>query len=171
LKAYWIVAVSVALVLCAVSVPARADSVTYNYSYNLVSGGSSVGTVTGSFSYNSSTFTMSNATITFNSSLFGNVTLQNLGSHTGFVFAYGGIVGGNFILYVITVNPLNPSQYWVTGTITNLKTGVTASLSNYTQVPEGGDWYAYLIPSLLAVCGGIALAGRQPRNARVLQAG
>ena len=171
MKAYWIIAISVALVLCAASVPSRADSVTYDYSYNLVSGGNSVGTVTGSFNYDSSTFTISNATITFNSSLFGNVTLSNIGPKTGFIFAYGGVVGGNFILYVITINPLNPSQYWVTGWITNLSTGVTASLSNGLTVPEGGDWYTYLIPSLLAMCGGIVLASRQPKNARALHAG
>ena len=38
-----------------------------------------MGTVTGSFSYNSSTHTLSSATLTINSSLFGNVTLTSVG--------------------------------------------------------------------------------------------
>lgn len=170
LKAYWILA-AIALVLCAASLPARADSVSYNYSYNLVSGGSSVGTVSGTFTFNSSTATFSAASITFTSSLFGNVTLTSVGSQTGFVFAYAGVVGGNLILYTITVNPFNPSQYWVSGSITNLGNGATAVLKKYTSVPEGGTAYGYLIPSLVAVCGAIALAGRRPKNVKLLQAG
>jgi hypothetical protein len=168
LKAYWIVGV-IALVVCAVSLPARADSVSYNYSYSLVSGGSSVGTVTGSFTFNSASATLSNATITFSSSLFGNVTLTNTGSKTGYVFMFSGVVGGNLIVYIITVNPLNPNQYSISGSITNLSNGLNAKIYRRT-VPEGGDWYAYLLPSLLAVCGGVLLAGRRPRNVAGLQA-
>lgn len=171
MKAHWSIVAAIALILCAAAVPAHADSVTYNFSYTLISGGSSVGTVTGSFNYNSSTFSLSNSTITFNSSLFGNVTLTQIGSQSGSVFAFGGVVGGNFILYFITINPLNPSQYWVSGTIINLSTGAYGQFSSsYTSVPEGGAWYVYLVPSLLAMFGGMLLAGRRPRRVEALQA-
>ena len=159
------------MVLCAVAIPAHADSVTYNFTYSLISGGSSVGTVTGSFSYNSTTHTLSSATLTINSSLFGNVTLTSLGSSSsGFVFAFGGTVGGNYILYFITFNPLNPSQYWISGSILNLGTRSIAKFSSsYTAVPEGGAWYVYLVPSLLVMFGGMLLTGRRPRRVEVLQ--
>lgn len=172
MKTHWSVVGAVVLVLCAVAIPAHADSVTYNFTYSLISGSSSVGTVTGSFSYNSTTHTLSSATLTINSSLFGNVTLTSLGGSSGFVFAFGGTVGGNFILYFITFNPLNPSQYWISGSILNLSTGTVGKFSNsYTAVPEGGAWYMYLAPSLLVLFGGMLLAGRRPRNVQVLQAG
>lgn len=167
-KAQWGVVAGIVLVLCAVSIPAHADSVTYNYTYNLISGNSTVGTVTGSFTFNSSTNTLSNATLTINSSLFGNVTLTSVGG-SGFVFAFGGTVGGNYILYFITINPLNTSQYWVSGFILN-STGVGGFSGNYTSVPEGGAWYMYLVPSLLVMFGGMLLAGRRPRRVEVLQA-
>lgn len=143
----------VVLVMCCVALPASANSInTYNFSYGL-SGGA--GTVTGSFTYNSSTLQFTSTSLSFVSSIFGNVTLSNFNPQTGILYLYGGTTGSDYVLFTILLNPLNLSQFWVSGTITNLRTGAYSSF--YTRVPEGGDWLAYLIPGFLVMLGGVYL--------------
>jgi len=153
----------VALFACA-PLPMRANTINYNYSFSL---GGNAGSVTGSFAYNATNYAFSNTSITFNSSIYGNVTLTNLNVQKGNLYVYGGKVGNDYILYSILINPKDPSQYTVSGTIVNMKTGKMSGFSNNFNMsaPEGGDWYVYALASALVLLGGISLARQQRRKA------
>jgi hypothetical protein len=152
-------------ILACIPLPVWADAINYNYAFNLDHG---AGSVTGTFSYDTSKYSFASATITFNSSVFGNVTLTSNGVEKGNLFVYSGIVGHDLILYSILVNPKDPTQYWVKGTIVNLKTGQIGTFyegfSN-SQVPEGGEWYGYVMASGLILLAAVGLARQQRRKA------
>ena len=129
--------------LVALCVPVHADSITtYNFSTTL-SGG--YGTTSGTFTYNATTNTFLSASISFFSSLFGNVSLSSTNPELGFLSVYGGVVKGDSILYTILLNPLNPGQYWVDG---GIATACRNSSFQYTSVSEGGE-FSYAMCSVL----------------------
>jgi hypothetical protein len=136
--------------LLALCVPVHASSIsTYNYTTAL-SGG--YGTATGTFTYNSTTSQFVSASISFVSSIFGNVTLSSATPQTGILSLYGGTVNGNSILYTILLNPLNLGQYWINGGIgNNLK---ISGFQYSATVPEGGTLsYALCsVTMLAAIC-------------------
>ncbi len=136
--------------LLALCVPVHASSITtYNYTTSL-SGGS--GTATGTFTYNSATSQFLSASISFVSSIYGNVTLSSTTPETGILSLYGGTVNGSSILYTILLNPLNLSQYWINGGIgNNLK---ISGFQYAATVPEGGTLsYALCAVAMLAAIG------------------
>ena len=145
------------LFLSVICLPARADSIsTFNFATNLV--GAS-GSVSGSFTYDSTTHVFTAASITFSSSIFGNFSVQAPNPQNGFLFVFGKNVGNTSFLYSIVLNPLNLDQFWLSGGIWNTQ-GNWAGYS-YSQVPEGGDWFLYLIPSATVLLGAVVLAGKQ----------
>jgi len=152
-------------VLACIPLPVWADAINYNYGFNL---GNGAGTVSGTFTYDASKYTFSGSSITFHSSVFGNVTLTSTGLQKGNLFVYSGVVGNDFILYSILVNPKDPSQYWVKGTIVNYKTGKVETFyegfSN-SQVPDGGEWYGYVMASGIILLAAVGLARQQRRKA------
>ena len=139
-----------AVSLLALCVPVHASSIsTYNYTTAL-SGG--YGTATGTFTYNSATSQFVSSSISFVSSIFGNVTLSSTTPQTGILSLYGGTASGSSILYTILLNPLNLGQYWINGGIGN---NLKLSGFQYTNtVPEGGTLsYALCAVTMLAMIG------------------
>lgn len=135
------------LTLC---VPVHASSITtYNY-VTALSGGN--GTATGTFTYNSTTSQFVSASISFASSIYGNLTLNSTTQQTGIMSLYGGTVNGSSILYTILLNPLNLSQYWISGGIgNNLK---LSGFQYTTTVPESGTLsYGLCAVTMLAAIG------------------
>jgi hypothetical protein len=131
--------------LLALCVPVHASSIsTYHYTTAL-SGG--YGTATGTFTYNSASSQFLSASISFVSSIFGNVTLSSTIPQTGFLSLYGGTVNGSSVLYTILMNPLNLSQYWINGGIGN---NLKVSGFQYSTVPEGGT-LSYALCSVITL--------------------
>ncbi|HZQ69330.1 MAG TPA: hypothetical protein VFA68_12485 [Terriglobales bacterium] len=144
------------LILC---VPIYADSIsTYNFTTSL-SGG--FGTANGTFTYNTTTNTILSSSLSFVSSIFGNVTLTSTTAQGGFLFLYSGTVKGDSILYSVLLNPVNFGQYWIDGGITNWR---QAASFHYTSVPEGGGIWTAMC-SLLTMLG--AVAWRQRTSGRL----
>lgn len=146
--------------LLALCVPVHASSIlTYNYTATL-SGGN--GTAAGTFTYNSATSQFLSASISFVSSIFGNVTLKSTTPQTGILSLYGGTVNGSSIFYAILLNPLNLHQYWINGSVgKNLK---ISGFQYTTTVPESGTLsYALCAVTMLAAIGvrRKATSGRQ----------
>jgi hypothetical protein len=148
------------LLLLAASPTAKADPINnFSFSTNLI--GAS-GSVSGSFSYNTQTHSFSNVSLTFNSPIFGNIQLTPSGQN-GWIFYFNGWVGSTKVIYAITMNPLNFSQFWVTGVIYDTK-GDYAGYS-YSQVPEGSDGLTYLIASAMVMLGAVVVATGKQRSA------
>lgn len=145
------------LLVTAASLPARADSISnFNFSSNLI--GAS-GSVSGSFAYDNTAHSFTSASLTFNSPIFGNVVFTASNPRNGYLFIFSGSNGGTSILYSIIINPLNLSQFWLTGGIWNL----SGDYARYgtTQVPEGEEWFLFLIPAVLVIGGAFLLAAKQ----------
>jgi hypothetical protein len=148
------------LLLLAASPTAKADPInTFSFSTNLV--GAS-GTVSGSFTFNSQTHSFSNVSLTFSSPIFGNFQLTP-NPQNGWIFYYSGWVGSNQVVYTIIINPFNPSQFWVLGSISDKK-GDYAGYG-YIQVPEGNDGLSYLLASAMVLLGAIGVAVGKQREA------
>lgn len=140
------------------SVPAHASSITtYNYSA-LLSGG--YGSASGTFTYNTSTYQFVSSSISFSSSLFGNVTLISTTPETGFLSLYGGTVQGSSILYTILLNPLNLSQFWISGGIAN---NLKIAGFQYATVPEGGT-LSYALCSAITLLVIVGVRGKKTSN-------
>jgi len=141
--------------------PASAGSVqTFNYSTS-VSGVNNT-TLTGSFVYDTSNDTFSTGSLSFTgNSVFGGLHGTYNKSESGDSFVLSLSASGITLQYNITLNPLNTNQYWVTGTIT--RNGTTGTFA-FTDVPEGGARYAYLVPAGIVIFGGILLAGFKRRT-------
>lgn len=145
------------LFLSIVCLPARADSISnFNFATSLVG---ATGSVSGSFIYDATTNTFLTASITFSSPVFGNFTVPAPNTQNGFLFVFGQNVASTSFLYSILLNPFNLSQFWVNGAVWNTH-GNWAGY-NYRQVPEGADWFLYLIPAATVLLGAVVLAGKQ----------
>jgi hypothetical protein len=135
-----------------------------------VSGG---GDVSGTFDFNSNTHQFSGISISFVSSVFGNVSASDFGSINGIYnsvkgtwsFQWQTIKGWDLITYDVVYNP-NTNQFTASGSIQNLW---NQGSFNYMQVPEGGNSLAYLLLSGMALFIAIFLSRKQRRPLRAAQ--
>jgi hypothetical protein len=159
------------LLLSAIALPARADTInTFSFSNTPLVG--SPGTVvSGSFTYNSGTNTISGASISFNGTpVFANLTI-NLGSQTGdkntFLFTFTTTVfnpnTGNkdTVSFSVLVNLFNHTILAVGGKIYDPTGQGGGFYTNRLNVPEGGSEFGYMLPSAMAMFGGILLVGKR----------
>ena len=157
-----------ALFLLAASLSASADSTN---SFNNVSLTGVSGTVSGSFSFNSSSNTFSAISLSFNGGVFGGVNAQNGGGNGSCILGVCGfswqaqLANGNWVWDTILLN-LKTGQYQDLGGIYNWKNGGNF---NRLPVPEGGASLAYLGLSGVAMFAGILIAGKRRRSARLAQ--
>jgi len=125
-------------------------------------------TVSGSFSFNSTTNQFSNISISFSgNSMFGGVqAIDNKsiqGTYIqgkGWLFSWLTKVGGNLICYAVLFNPTT-NQFATTGWIVK---GNNGGSFGYLTVPEGGAILSYLFLSGAAVFAGIVMSGKQRRQ-------
>jgi hypothetical protein len=157
-----------ALFLLAVSLSASAGS-TNNFSNVSLTGVS--GTVSGSFSFNSSSNTFSAISLSFNGGVFGGVHANNGGGKGACLLGVCGfswqtqLANGDWVWDSILLN-LKTGQYRDSGGIYNSKNGGNF---NRLPVPEGGAPLAYLGLSGVAMLAGILIAGKHRRSARLAQ--
>jgi|SRR5580704_3663215 hypothetical protein len=151
-----------AIVFCVIacSIGASAGSIdTFKYSTNVT--GVSDTTVTGTFTFNTSTDTFTLAGLSFvGNSIFGGVSGTDTKPQSGTTFVLNETVDGYTVAYTIVVNLLT-GTYTASGSITY---GGTTGNFGYSQVPEGGAPLSYLAASGLVLLGGILLAGKQRRR-------
>jgi hypothetical protein len=133
-----------------------------------VSGG---GDVSGTFDFNNGKF--SDISVSFVSTVFGNVSATDSGSINGIYnsvkgtwsFQWQTIKGWDLITYDVVYNP-NTNQFTASGSIQNLW---NQGSFNYMQVPEGGNSLAYLLLSGMALFIAIFLSRKQRRPLRAAQ--
>jgi len=156
-----------ALFLLAMSLSAYANS---NDSFHnaTLTGVHHGGDVSGTFDFNSTTHEFSDISVSFVSSVFGNVNASDFGSINGtynhatgnWSFQWQTIKNGDLITYDVVYNP-KTNQFTASGSIQNWwKQGNF----NYMAVPEGGNSLFYLMFSSVALCAGF-LASRKRRRA------
>jgi hypothetical protein len=149
--------------LLAVSLSASACSGDCFSNANLV--GNSGGSASGGFTFNASTDTFSNLSLTFNSGAFSGITAQDKKGGGGCVLGICGIswktiVDGDTVWNTIVLN-LKTGQYEDFGGIYNWK---NQGEFNYMSAPEGGNSLAYLLLSGIALFVAI-LTSRKRRHA------
>jgi len=157
---YKLAAICVVFVL-ALSICASAGS-TDNFSATLTGVSE---TVSGSFTFNSSTDSFANIKLSFAGSTFGNINTSNGGGNANWcgngecAFWWKTTVGADTIWDVIVVN-LITGQFQDAGTISNSQNNGGFS---YMSVPEGSSALAYLLLSAAAILGGIFMSGKNRR--------
>jgi hypothetical protein len=157
-----------ALFLLAASLSASADSTN---SFNNVSLTGVSGTVSGSFSFNSSNDTFSAISLSFNGGVFGGVNAQNGGGNGTCILGVCGfswraqLANGNWVWDTILVN-LKTGRYQDLGGIYNRK---NSGDFHYSSVPEGGAPLSYLVLSGFAIFAGILMSGKHRPTARHAQ--
>ena len=139
-----------AVFLLAVSLSASACTGDCFSNVNLV--GNSGGSASGGFTFNTSTDTFSNLSLTFNSGAFSGVTAQDNKGGGGCILGICGIswktiVDGDTVWNTIVLN-LKTGQYEDYGGIYNWK---NQGDFNYMSAPEGGNSMAYLLLSGIAL--------------------
>jgi hypothetical protein len=153
------------LFLLAVSLSAYANS---NDSFSNVSLVGTSGTVSGSFTFNSSTQTFSNLTLSFSGGKFGGDNASNGGGKAKCrlgvcEFSWKEkLAGGGWVSDTILLN-LKTGQYEDLGGIYKGKKGGDF---NYTSVPEGGSPLPYLLLSGFVMLAGILISGKRSRATR-----
>jgi hypothetical protein len=133
-----------------------------------VSGG---GDVSGTFDFNNGKF--SDISVSFVSTVFGNVSATDSGSINGIYnsakgtwsFQWQTIKGWDLITYDVVYNP-STNQFTASGSIQNLW---DQGKFNYMQVPEGGNSLAFLLLSGIALFVAIFLSRKQRRPLRAAQ--
>jgi len=133
-----------------------------------VSGG---GDVSGTFDFNNGKF--SDISVSFVSTVFGNVSATDSGSINGIYnsakgtwsFHWQTIKGWDLITYDVVYNP-STNQFTASGSIQNLW---DQGKFNYMQVPEGGNSLAFLLLSGIALFVAIFLSRKQRRPLRAAQ--
>jgi hypothetical protein len=133
-----------------------------------VSGG---GDVSGTFGFNNGKF--SDISVSFVSTVFGNVSATDSGSINGIYnsakgtwsFQWQTIKGWDLITYDVVYNP-STNQFTASGSIQNLW---DQGKFNYMQVPEGGNSLAFLLLSGIALFVAIFLSRKQRRPLRAAQ--
>jgi hypothetical protein len=152
------------LFLLAVSLSAFAGSTKDVFSGAALVGTS--GTVSGSFTFNTSTDQFSGFSLSFNGGVFAGATASNGGGqgtcYQGFCGFYfqGKASDGAWVTDMIVVN-LKTGQFDDFGGIYNWQK--QGGDFNYLSVPEGGAKLTYLMLSAIAVFGGILISGKQRR--------
>jgi hypothetical protein len=156
------------LFLLAVSLSASANS---NDSFSNVSLVGTSGKVSGSFTFNSSTQTFSNLTLSFNGGLFGGDSASNGGGKAKCrlgvcEFSWKEkLAGGGWVSDTILLN-LKTGQYEDLGGIYRGKKGGDFT---YMSVPEGGPTLSYLLLSGFVMLAGILITRKQGRARRTAQ--
>ena len=150
------------LFLLAVPFSAYANS---NDNFSNVSLVGTSGTVSGSFSFNSSTDTFSSISLLFGGTAFGGDKASNGGGKAICAFGFCGyswktqLADGSWVTDTIILN-LKTGQYSDVGGIYNGRTGGDFK---YLSVPEGGTELAYLLLSGFAILSGILISGKRRR--------
>jgi len=161
-----------ALFLLIESLPAAASNIN-QFNNAALTGVSQGGTVSGSFSFNSTTHQFSNISISFVSAAFGTINASDPNSINGtysngqWSFVWSTWKNGDLIKYKISFNPVT-NQFTASGWIANWW---DQGKFNYLSVPEGGTPLSYLVLSGIAVLGGIRISGKQRRTTRSSQSG
>jgi hypothetical protein len=158
--------------LLALSLSAYANS-NDSFQNAILTGVSHGGDVSGTFDFNSSTNQFSNISVSFVSTVFGDVNASDFGSINGvynhvtgnWSFQWQTIKNGDLITYDVIYNP-NTNQFTASGSIQNLW---NQGKFNYMQVPEGGNSLAYLLLSGIALFVAIFLSRKQRRPLRAPQ--
>jgi hypothetical protein len=163
--------------LFAISLPLHADTIsTFSFS-NAALIGVSNGAVSGSFTFNATTHTMSAAGISFN----GNPAFANLnvsfGSQTGNQYTalyqfsttvYNPNTGKtDTVAFSVLVNIFNGQVLGVGGQIYDPTGQGGFFYTDQVNVPEAGPWFGFVLPSGLAMLGGLFLAGKRNHALRV----
>jgi len=121
------------------------------------------GTVSGSFTFNSSNDSFSNIKLSFGGSTFGGVNASDPNGGQGVCvrglcgFWWQTQVGSNWIADAIIVN-LATGQYQDVGSISDWR---NRGGFNYLSMPEGSSTLAYLLMSAVAVFGGLLMSGKR----------
>jgi len=151
----------VALVLIALVLPAAASTITDKYS-EVVSGVPNE-TANVSLTFNPKTDAITGS-IGFLGGVFGGITDKFSGvakcTGTTCVFVLNTTVKGDHLSYTVTFSDPSGSLKLIgaNGDIWNTKANGTFA------VPEGGSKLSYLVPSGIALLGGILLSGKQRRR-------
>lgn len=154
--------------LLAVSLSASACSGDCFTNVNL--SGSSGGNASGSFTFNTSTDTFSNLSVTFNGGVFNGMSGSDAKGGGGCVlgicgFSWKTTVGGDTVWNTIILN-LKTGQFEDLGGIYNWK---NQGNFNYMSTPEGGNSLAYLLLCSIALFAAIFLSRKQRRPLRSAQ--
>jgi hypothetical protein len=122
-------------------------------------------TVSGSFSFNSTTDQFTGVSLSFTSPILGNGNVNpgslngTKGSNGQWSFQWWGFAGnGDVVIYDATLNTNGTFQ--VTADVSNWQ---KYGSFNYMSVPEGSSGFAYLFMSAIAVFGTIFVSGRRRR--------
>jgi hypothetical protein len=160
-----------AVFLALVCLPALADS--HDSFSNEKLGGSSGSTVSGSFTFNSTTDTFSNISLSFNSGAFNGINASDAsgGKATCILglcaFSWKTEVGNVWVWDTIILNT-NPGasygQYWDIGKIVNWQNSWNF---DPLPAPEGGTSMAYVALSGIAMVAGILISRKKTRTARI----
>jgi len=154
------------LFVLAVSLCASAGPID-NFSGAKLTGVSQGGTVSGTFSFSTTTHQFSSIAVSFVSSVFGNVNATCQGWINGtyanglWSFQWSTVKNGDLINYKINFNPAT-GQFTASGSIANWWNQGKFSMS----VPEGETPLSYLMLSGFAMFAGIVIAGRRRRALR-----
>lgn len=161
-----------ALFLLVVSLPASASSVCNFSSVKLT--GNSGSNVSGTFTFDPSTNSFSNISMSFNGGVFNNVLANDPKGGKGiylpgqgYLFTWITNVKGDWLWCSMLFNP-STGQFQEWGGISN---GNSYGRFDYLSVPEGGTELTYLMLSGIAVFGGILVSNKQRRTTRSSQSG
>ena len=160
-----------ALFLLVVSLPVSAGSI--NSFSNVKITGNSGSSVSGSFSFDSTTHVFSDISLWFSHGAFAGIQAngpQGQGFYVqgqGYLFSWLTTVNGNLVWDSIRFNPLT-GQVHDHGGIANWQ---NQGGFNYLSVPEGGAELTYLMLTAVAVFGGILISSKQRRTTRSCQSG
>jgi hypothetical protein len=166
MRRYYELAAISALFLMVTVMPASAGSINQFSNVKLV--GVSNTTASGAFSFDGTTHQFSNISISFTSSVFGNIKVSDPNSITGtplgqgqWSFIWWTWKNGNLISYSIIFNTAT-NQFTALGGIANFQ---NQGKFNYLSVPESGTPLSYLMLSAIAVFGGLVISGTRRRSA------
>src|SRR5580692_347814 len=128
------------------------------------------GSASGSFTFNTSTDTFSNLSLSFNGGVFNGITASDKnGGGSCFLGVCGiswkTVVNGDTVWNTVVLN-LKTGQYQDFGGIYNWKNQGTF---NYLQVPEGGNSLVYLMLSSIALFAGFLTSRKRRRALRIVQ--
>ena len=159
------------LTVLAAATPSRADSMTYTFSSNL-SGSYKNTSVSGTFTFNPTTNTLSGGSLVFNgNSIFaglGNITLTSIvGTKGQLVFTYLLSVFNKTTHKTdkldLQIFVTSAGAYATLGYVCDSLTCAGYGSSNLSlQVPEGGSSLIYLLLAGAMMLAGILLARRKP---------
>lgn len=156
------------------AIPAYADGINYGFSSSSLIGLSGA---SGQFNYNSSTHTLSGATLSLSGSVFGNITV-NLGTLTFGKNSNALIFTSTFynpntkktdvLKLLVLLDPKTHNVSSITGAVWDPTGKVGGFYANkFTSVPEEMGWAAYLLDSFVLM-GAVLVARRRSQPGRLI---